>query len=90
MAVAVGSPYQFFSSDYFRNFFSHDRNHRCARVRIVVPPRLSRPERTGPKWMPADGTCAARKKEFQKRGVRLAQIGSSPENLRHLQRVING
>jgi hypothetical protein len=40
--------------------------------------------------MPADGTFAARKKEFQKRGVRLAQIGSSPENLRHLQHVING
>ena len=36
--------------------------------------------------MPADGTCAAKKK-FQKRSVRLAQIGSSPENLRHLQHV---
>ena len=30
----------------------------CAGAHIV-PPRLSRPERTGPKWMPADGMCAA-------------------------------
>jgi hypothetical protein len=33
-------------------------------------------KKTGPKWMPADGTCAARKKEFQKRGVRLAQMAA--------------
>jgi hypothetical protein len=29
-------------------------------------------------------------KGISKRGVRLAQIGSSPENLRHLQHGING
>src|SRR5262249_60977130 len=37
--------------------------------------QLSRPERKGPKWMPADGMCAAIKDAIG--GVRLTPIGSS-------------
>jgi hypothetical protein len=40
--------------------------------------------------MPADGMRAARKNEFLKGDARLAQIGSSTENLRPLRHAING
>jgi hypothetical protein len=50
---------------FHRDLLLHGGNHRCARVRTVVPPRLSRPERTGPKWDARRRHVRCQQNEFQ-------------------------
>jgi len=39
--------------------------------------------------MPADGTCAARKKEFQKKAFGSPKLAAQQKNLPHPKRAIN-